>query len=160
MTVIICPGVHDAALSDRFLTALNRELRKAGSTRLVSPEQVLPTQRYAPFDGLAVGSFVEKRADPQAPLVLIGFSAGVVGAIAAANFWRAQGRTVAAAIAVDGWGVPQVGDFPLHRVSHDQFTQWSSALLGAGQDSFYADPPVEHLELWQFQMLKIGRAHV
>jgi hypothetical protein len=89
---------------------------------------------------LAVWSFLQTAADPQEPLLLIGFSAGVVGAIAAANLWQGQGRRVAAVIAVDGWGVPQVGDFPLHRVSHDYFTHWSSAVLGAGADSFYADP--------------------
>jgi len=156
MTLIICPGIHDPALSDRFLNALNRQLQATGSNCQILPEQVLPTQRHMPFDGLAVWSFVEERADPPAPLLLIGFSAGVVGAIAAANLWQAQGRTVAAAIAVDGWGVPQIGDFPLHRVSHDHFTHWSSALLGAGQDSFYADPPVEHLDLWGFPEGALG----
>lgn len=150
MTLIICPGIHDVALSDRFLTALNQQLQTMESKQRVSPEQVLPTERVAPFDGLGVWSWLQGAANPAEPLLLIGFSAGVVGAIAAANFWQAQGRTVAAAIAVDGWGVPQVGDFPLHRVSHDYFTHWSSAVLGAGQASFYADPPVDHLDLWQF----------
>jgi len=44
-------------------------------------------------------------------------------------------------------GVPLVGNFPIHRLSHDYFTHWSSAVLGSGNDSFYADPPVEHLEM-------------
>lgn len=156
MTLIICPGVHDPALSDRFLVALNQQLRDLGAKRQVRREQVLPTLRQAPFNGLAVWSFVQAQADPQAPLLLIGFSAGVVGAIAAAHLWQAQGRTVAAAIAVDGWGVPQVGEFPLHRVSHDYFTHWSSGLLGAGEDSFYAEPPVDHLDLWQFPARATG----
>lgn len=51
--------------------------------------------------------------------------------------------------AIDGWGVPLVGDFPIHRLSHDWFTYESSKLLGAGLDSFYADPTVEHLDIWR-----------
>ncbi|RZM75237.1 hypothetical protein [Leptolyngbya iicbica] len=150
MTLIICPGIHDVALSDRFLAALNQQLTTIGSTLHIAEGQVFPSDREAPFNGLAVWSFLQEQANPAEPLVLIGFSAGVVGAIAAANLWQGQGRMVAAAIAVDGWGVPQVGDFPLYRVSHDYFTHWSSAVLGAGADSFYADPPVDHLDLWQF----------
>lgn len=84
-----------------------------------------------------------------APVVFIGFSAGVVGAIGAAWGWQLLGGKVKAAIAVDGWGVPLFGNFPCHRLSHDFFTHWSSALLGSGEDSFYADPAVEHLTLWR-----------
>ena len=150
MTVIICPGIHDAVLSDRFLAALNQQLATTVSTLQIAKDQIFPSDREAPFNGLAVWSFLQELANPENPLVLIGFSAGVVGAISAANLWQVQGHTVAALIAVDGWGVPQLGDFPLHRVSHDYFTHWSSALLGEGQDSFYAEPPVTHLDLWQF----------
>ncbi|MEM7649344.1 MAG: hypothetical protein AAF283_09195 [Cyanobacteria bacterium P01_A01_bin.70] len=152
MTLIICPGIHSVALSDRFIAALQRQLQ-AHSPRLepprLQPTGLLPTQRYAPFSGFSVWSYLQTVAAPSVPLVLIGFSAGVAGALAAAQLWQAQGRTVAALIAIDGWGVPQLGDFPLHRISHDHFTHWSSALLGAGHDSFYADPPVAHLDLWQ-----------
>jgi hypothetical protein len=83
------------------------------------------------------------------PLVFIGFSAGVLAAIVAAHAWQVGGGTVRALIAVDGWGVPLAGNFPIHRLSHDYFTHWSSALLGAGADRFYADPPIEHLDLWR-----------
>ncbi|UBF26093.1 hypothetical protein K9N68_31945 [Kovacikia minuta CCNUW1] len=85
----------------------------------------------------------------QIPLVFIGFSAGVVGAIAAAWGWQLLGGAVQAFIAVDGWGVPLGGTFPIYRISHDSFTHWSSALLGAGETSFYADPAVDHLVLWR-----------
>lgn len=146
MTLIICPGIHDEALSDRFVAALETKLHG-----LETPPTLLrvPSQRYAPFDGLGIWSYLQTVATPERSLLFIAFSAGVVGAVAAANLWQGQGRKVAALIALDGWGVPQFGAFPLHRVSHDHFTHWSSAMLGAGQDSFYADPPVPHLDLWQ-----------
>jgi hypothetical protein len=41
-------------------------------------------------------------------------------------------------------------------MSHDHFTAWSSSVLGAGQDSFYAEPPVEHLTLWQYPDRAVG----
>jgi hypothetical protein len=85
----------------------------------------------------------------QTPLLFISFSAGVVGAIAAAQMWQGLGGQVRAFLALDGWGVPLWGSFPIHRVSHDAFTHWSSALLGGGSESFYADPAVSHLDLWR-----------
>lgn len=124
--------------------------RDVGLAAHMARAQVLPPDRYAPFNGVSVWSFLQRAAAPDEPLLLIGFSAGVVGAIAAGQLWQRQGHSMAALIAMDGWGVPQVGDFPLHRVSHDAFTHWSSALLGQGQAGFYADPPVSHLALWQF----------
>lgn len=81
--------------------------------------------------------------------MLICFSAGVVGGIGAAWAWQQSGGKIKALIALDGWGVPLYGNFPIHRLSRDRFTHWSSQLLGAGADSFYADPPVEHLDLWR-----------
>jgi len=48
----------------------------------------------------------------------------------------AIGGHVKAFVLLDGWGVPLVGNFPIHRLSHDYFTQ-SSAVLGSGNDSFY-----------------------
>lgn len=158
MLLVICPGIHAPSLSDRFVAALQRQLSnsKAAAEELPQPYAILPTQRYAPFNGLAVWSFLQKAAESQIPLLIIGFSAGVVGAIAAAQLWQKQGWEVVALIAVDGWGVPQIGSFPLYRVSHDHFTHWSSALLGTGLESFYAEPPIDHLDLWQFPERAMG----
>jgi hypothetical protein len=150
MTLFICPGIHEPRLSDRFVQGLNEHLQALQPTVHPQPYCILPTQHYAPWNGWAVGTYLAKHCPPQQPLMVVGFSAGVVGAIAAAQVWQNQGRAIAGFIAVDGWGVPQMGAFPFHRVSHDLFTHWSSALLGAGQDSFYADPPVDHLDLWQY----------
>lgn len=89
-------------------------------------------------------------------LIIISFSAGVVGAISAAWGWQLMGGKIEALIAFDGWGVPLVGNFPIYRISHDYFTHWSSSLLGKGDKSFYADPPVNHLDLWRSPQQVIG----
>lgn len=117
---------------------------------LIFPASVQPA-----YSGWQVLQFIAAHlappleSDVQEPLVLIAFSAGVVGAIVAAHLWQQQGGFVQALIAIDGWGVPLWGAFPIHRFSHDHWTHWSSAWLGAGKDSFYADPAVPHLTLWQ-----------
>jgi hypothetical protein len=133
-------------------------LLEAADNTSLRPESLLvfPVERYPAYSGLHILRFLHEQLsqrDPDlafsTPIVLIGFSAGVVGAVSAASAWQAMGGTVTALFAIDGWGVPLVGRFPMHRLSHDTFTHWSSALLGAGEDSFYADPAVAHLELWR-----------
>lgn len=137
MKIVICPGMHSPELTEKLIAVLGQPL----DDLLIVPGDRLPV--YSPqhvFDFLAPVL--------PTPLLFIAFSAGVVGAIGAAHEWERQGGTVQGLIAIDGWGVPLGGNFPIHRVSHDFFTHWSSALLGKGLDSFYADPPVEHLTLW------------
>ncbi len=151
MKVIICPGIHPPELTESFVAGLR-------FGRICQPEDILivPGKDYPVYSGFHILQFVCDRLPicppthlPTCPLVFISFSAGVVGAISAAGAWRRLGGTVKALIALDGWGVPLFGDFPIYRVSHDEFTHWSSALMGGGEDSFYAEPPVGHLELWR-----------
>ncbi len=151
MKIVICPGIHDSSLTREFLAGLQTCIALPAS--LV---WVFPAERYPAYSGLHVIQFIDRQMDVTGvaparpfPLIWIGFSAGVVGAVTAAGLWRLRGETVAGLFALDGWGVPLAGDFPIHRVSHDSFTHWTSAWLGAGQDSFYADPPVTHLDLWR-----------
>jgi hypothetical protein len=159
LQIVICPGIHPAALSQRLLHALSDALSGA----LVVPAQ-LPAYSGAHILGFLLEQFAgSERHLPerlklalQTPILLVGFSAGVVGAITAAHLWQSLGGVVVALIAVDGWGVPLVASFPVHRLSHDAFTHWSSALLGAGQTSFYAEPSVAHLSLWQSPQLVWG----
>jgi hypothetical protein len=139
-TVIICPGIHDRTLTQEFLLDL------------AWPEEnllVVPTRDCPPYSAVSMGQWVRDRLSLEEPTIWLAFSAGVVGAIGAAWGWQLAGGKVLAFIALDGWGVPLFGNFPIHRLSHDRFTHWSSALLGAGADSFYADPAVEHLDLWR-----------
>ncbi len=157
--VVVCPGIHEAGLTDGFLQGMQELLGGA-----VEQWLIFPTDRYPAYSGFHVMGFLEERlaisithdwqssnpqANQQPAIAFIGFSAGVVAAMAGAVGWQLRGGTVRSLIALDGWGVPLVGNFPIHRVSHDYFTHWSSALLGAGQESFYADPGVEHLDLWR-----------
>ena len=147
MKVVICPGVHEVRLTAAFLAAMGAHL---------ADPIVYPTDRYPAYSpqhllSFLDLSFVDSSLSPNrlAPLFFIGFSAGVVSAIGAARQWQRRGGQVAALAAIDGWGVPLSGDFPIYRISHDPFTHWSSVVLGAGKDSFYADPPVAHLDLWR-----------
>lgn len=156
MTVLICPGVHSSALTTGFLSEFESQLLSY---------LVLPAEQYPPYSAGHIlaflnqqfhrpqwrdrSQFAERAAIAEKSLLLIGFSAGVVGAIGAAWLWQQSGYSIKALIALDGWGVPLYGDFPIHRLSHDYFTHWSSTWLERTEDSFYADPSVDHLDLWR-----------
>jgi hypothetical protein len=145
--------VHDPRLTTDLIDNLfQSETESALAAQLL----IFPTHLYPAYSGFHILCFVHEQLSQenpdaflQLPLVWIGFSAGVVGAVSAAWVWQWLGGNVRALIAVDGWGVPLGGNFPVHRLSHDWFTHWSSALLCAGEDSFYADPTIDHLELWR-----------
>ncbi|WP_265267004.1 hypothetical protein, partial [Spirulina subsalsa] len=143
MTLIICPGVHSPNLTAQFLATLPRDIGEIW---------VVPTD-YPPYSGWHTLQFMRQvlPSPPSGspPLGMIAFSAGAVGGMMAAQQWEQWGGKVRGVMAWDGWGVPRLGRFPFYRVSHDHFTHWSSGLLGRGEESFYADPAVEHLNLWQ-----------
>lgn len=151
--IVICPGVHDPELTESFVAQLQRAKFWPSRQNCTSPLHpkplIFPTQLAPVYSPAHVLEFLQKYSSLQSSLVLVCFSAGVVGAIGAARTWQRSGGKVRALIALDGWGVPLGGDFLFHRISHDHFTYWSSQLLGAGADSFYADPPVKHLDLWR-----------
>jgi len=139
MNIVICPGIHSSELTRRFIADL----------QLSHSPLIFPAEKAPAYSPLHILKFLLD-ADSIEPLLLVAFSAGVVGAIGAARLWQNQGGSIKALIALDGWGVPLTGTFPIHRVSHDRFTAWSSALLdGDSSDSFYADPAVDHLTLWR-----------
>lgn len=151
MYILVCPGIHDLQATQEFLQGLQQTMAQRHPQWLI-----FPTDRYPAYSAIHISGFLVDQLQVVHPqdwlsqtIAIIGFSAGVVGAIATAWSWRLMGGTIAALIAIDGWGVPLAGDFPIHRLSHDYFTHWSSALLGAGQDSFYAEPVVDHLNLWR-----------
>jgi len=145
MTIIICPGIHSPSITENFLQGI-QNIAESNSYL------ILPTEQYAPYSAIAILQWLKTHYPlPQdAPeLSFLSFSAGVVGSIIAANLWQLEGGRVKNFIAFDGWGMPLIGNFPIYRVSHDRFTHNSSAILGVGETGFYADPEVEHLELWR-----------
>ncbi|MBM0742914.1 hypothetical protein JOY44_15080 [Phormidium sp. CLA17] len=151
MRVVVCPGIHEPELTNSFIQSL------AGAIDISTLQLlVFPSDRYPAYSGLDILRWLHEQLNQpgleqslRPPIALIAFSAGVVGAIATAQGWQTLGGTIQVLIALDGWGMPLWGNFPIHRLSHDHFTHWSSALLGAGESSFYAEPAVEHLELWR-----------
>ena len=151
MSVIICPGIHESNLTQSFI----KGLLEADSYGLFHNKSVnileFPANNLSALSGFHIYQFLRENLvnKLESPVVFISFSAGVVGAIAAASLWQFFGGNVKAFIAIDGWMVPLAGNFPIHRMSHDYFTHWSSCLLGSGDNNFYAQPAVEHLELWR-----------
>lgn len=160
MSLLICPGVHERSLTNSLLQGL--ELTDIDLPASVPEVLIFPAEQQPAYSAGHILQFLQTQSNqkPQLAatksLVFLCFSAGVVGAIAAAWAWQLQGGTVKAFIAVDGWGVPLSGNFPIHRLSHDWFTHWTSALLGASETSFYADPAVPHLELWRSPQTTLG----
>ncbi|MGG6294413.1 hypothetical protein ACQ4M4_08320 [Leptolyngbya sp. AN02str] len=161
MHIVICPGIHSHEATQQFLAALESCFQ---AHRLcIMPDRFFPGFAFPVFSGWHVFQHIEHTlgtpAHTPGSLLFLGFSAGVVGALGAAHLWQSMGGRVAAFIAIDGWGVPLWGNFPIHRLSHDHFTQWSSALMGAGDSAFYAEPSVEHLELWRSPQIATGYWH-
>jgi hypothetical protein len=146
--IIVCPGIHPPQLTDDFIQSLNR----FNNDDLLRDCLVFPSGKYPAYSPIHILKFLKQtqgKPSPSPSLLFIAFSAGVVGAIGAANLWQLWGGKVKAFIAMDGWGVPLIGNFPLHRLSHDYFTHWSSGLISIRGDSFYAQPDVSHLDLWR-----------
>ncbi|MEH2069137.1 MAG: hypothetical protein V7K47_13415 [Nostoc sp.] len=150
MLIIICPGIHDRALTESFVSGL-LDTSDGSIDENRAKILVFPGKDLLSLSALHILEFLRARLNNsvESPLIFISFSAGVVGAIGAAHLWQHLGGRVKAFIAIDGWGVPLQGNFPIHRISHDYFTHWSSSLLGGGQNNFYAQPSVEHLSIWR-----------
>ncbi len=144
MPIIICPGIHSTQLTEQFIQATKSILQD-------HQYLILPTDQYISYFGVDVYQWLKQQLSPleTQPLTFIAFSAGVVGGFGAALAWQLKGGKVKSFIAGDGWGMPLVANFPIYRFSHDYFTHWSSAILGGGSKGFYADPKVEHLDLWR-----------
>lgn len=133
----ICPGFADRSATEQFLAAT---WKPAWPQPLVIWEATYQGDRV--LEAL-------RAIDPQRAIGLIGFSAGVVAALGAAQAWQRRGGRVRAVFAWDGWGVALPGGLPIYRFSHDQWTHRSSAWLGPGRAQFWADPPLAHQAFWR-----------
>ncbi|MBD2292737.1 hypothetical protein H6G06_04365 [Anabaena sphaerica FACHB-251] len=151
MKIIICAGIHEPELTKSFITGWLDSATDRSNNENQPDILVFSGEGILTLSALHILLFLRDRLSNklESPVIFIGFSAGVVGAIGAATKWQLQGGNVKAFIAIDGWGVPLWGNFPIHRLSHDYFTHWSSVILGSGEDNFYADPPVDHLSMWR-----------
>ncbi|MBE9038209.1 hypothetical protein [aff. Roholtiella sp. LEGE 12411] len=151
MSIIICPGIHEPELTESFRVGLLDIVCNSAIARNSANILVYPGKDVLVLSALHILQFLRERLSNslESPIIFISFSAGVVGAIGAAHLWQLLGGRVKAFIAIDGWGVPLQGNFPIHRMSHDYFTHWSSCLLGSGQNNFYAEPVVDHLSIWR-----------
>ncbi|MGJ5633413.1 hypothetical protein [Nostoc sp. CALU 1950] len=157
-SIIICPGIHEPELTESFRVGL-LDLVSHGAIPAVSYANapnyanilLYPGKDVLVLSALHILQFLRDclTNSPESSIIFISFSAGVVGAIGAAHLWQLLGGRVKGFIAIDGWGVPLQGNFPIHRMSHDYFTHWSSSLLGCGQNNFYAEPAVDHLSIWK-----------
>ncbi len=142
MIIIIIPGIHSPQLTESFVAGIQDKIKQN--------YLILPTEEYLPYSPLSVYQWLQQQQlSKTEPVAFIAFSAGVVGVIGAAIAWQLQGGKVQSLIAIDGWGMPLSASFPIYRVSHDYFTHWSSAILGAGERGFYAAPGVSHLAIWR-----------
>lgn len=151
MNVLICPGIHSHELTQSFVSELTSILSNNSNLNISGNLRIFPVEGYKNLSAFHIIRFLQAcYGKPQSalPVVFISFSAGNVGAIGAAWGWQMWGGRVQAVIAIDAWGMPLVGNFPIHRLSHDRFTHDTSLSL-RHKDSFYADPAVEHLEMWR-----------
>jgi hypothetical protein len=146
MAIVLCPGIHNPELTQSFWQAIQNTA--SNNFRETQIHTVKDAQRWA-FSAMHVLQSLNEAITDSEPLTFICFSAGVVGGIGAAWAWQQQGGIIRAFIALDGWGVPLAGSFPIYRFSHDAFTHWTSQPLGMGQHPFYADPGVGHLDFWR-----------
>jgi hypothetical protein len=150
MSIFICPGFHLPELTQCFL----QELILCTNSNLDLSEKIriFPAPSYTALSPIHITqNLIDTYGQPPKapPIVFISFSAGVIGALGAAWGWQLRGGQVKAVIAIDGWGVPLGGNFPIHRLSHDYFTHATSIILNSQGESFYADPSVEHLQMWR-----------
>jgi hypothetical protein len=141
--------MHEPQLTDAFWNAVRQRYAQLYSLEIMPMAYKVPEANLGGISPLHVLQFLTQSIAVTEPILIISFSAGVVGAIAAAWAWQLQGGTIRAFLALDGWGVPLSGSFPIYRLSHDEFTHWSSQFLGMGEAPFYAEPEVEHLGLWR-----------
>lgn len=149
MSIFICPGFHLPQLTQSFL----QELSLSNSDSILSVNtRTFKSKSYTAISAVHIlQDLIKAYGQPRqaTPVLFISFSAGVLGALGAAWGWQLLGGKVKAVIAIDGWGVPLIGNFPIHRLSHDYFTHQTSIVLNPSEDSFYADPEATHLQMWR-----------
>lgn len=153
-SLIICDGIHPPQWTNDFLGSLHNEIIEIKEDNYL----VFPSQ-HPSYNGQSIYQFIlDHHPYPSSSdgLIMIGFSAGVVGALIASGLWQRNGGKVLALIAIDGWGVPLIANFPIHTISHDYFTHLTLIKFNHNCDSFYADPCVSHEQIWRSPLQTLG----
>ncbi len=149
MQLLICSGYHSPDLTHAFLQAL---------LKVITPDRlwVLPIWS-APVALPWLLSSGHEAPRPDCPLQVIAFSAGVVAAYPLLLAWQGMGGNCRL-IAIDGWGMPLLGNLVIYRMSHDHWTHRTTYFPTAAESRgyFYAQPAVEHLKLWHSPHLATG----
>ncbi|MFM7369723.1 MAG: hypothetical protein ACKO2Z_18435, partial [Sphaerospermopsis kisseleviana] len=91
MNIIICPGIHEIELTQSFVSSLFNPNVERGDQQLLNI-LVFPGEGIFTLSALHILLFLRDRLSNklESPVIFIGFSAGVVGAIAAATTWQLQ----------------------------------------------------------------------
>ncbi len=155
VAIVVVGGIHPPGYTANLLRAVAADSVLSRVPMLVYPDRQPLTVVSAHclrdwLDHQWEQEWVQSQAGvcPSRDVLIWSFSAGCVGAAGLAHYWQQYRGQVLALFAVDGWGVPLVGAYPIYRLSHDHFTHRTSQALGGGPINFYADPPVPHLEFW------------
>lgn len=146
-SLIICPGVHATRWTQDFVAQL------VGADRALAPRiHVSPVAPTLAWSGYPLRRWLTAAfpIPARSPLTFVAFSAGCVAAAAIAHYWGQQGGRVERVIALDGWGVPLGGPFPVQRLSHDFLTHLTTTGPAPNQAHFYGDPAVPHGHLWRY----------
>ncbi|MDX2271336.1 MAG: hypothetical protein NW237_05230 [Cyanobacteriota bacterium] len=98
-----------------------------------------------PWHGAAIHRWLTQTGEFAGGWIVVAFSAGVVGALGLASLHP----HLLGVIAWDGWCVPLRLPCRVSRLSHDLATHQNGWWWGQGQAQFYADPFVDHLQLWR-----------
>jgi len=148
LNLLICAGIHPFTWTNDFLI----NFTNSGANFPIENLSVYPTDLYPAYDGRRIYQFIQEsysQSNISYPLIIIAFSAGVVGALIASRLWQRQGGKISALVAVDGWGVPLIADFPIYTLSHDYFTDLTLIRFNSQVESFYAYPSVSHEYIWR-----------
>ena len=153
---VICGGIHSWEITENFVCYISKLIADTYKPNIC----IIPTVQIAPYDALNIYEFIHQKygtpAKSDFSLVVVAFSAGVVGSIGFARLWYRKGGTIKCLLAFDGWGVPLIANFPCYRISHDYFTHYTSHFLGGEPNAFYACPAISHLDLWRSPYLVQG----
>ena len=88
--LLICPGIHPPELTESFLDGV---LENWKNQQQLGELLIFPTQDYPAYSSLDIFNFIDQN-HPKSAIIIIAFSAGVVGAIGAALAWQQLGGEI------------------------------------------------------------------